>query len=387
MLRISNREARHLWLASSGLSTPPTGALDLERIIHDLGFVQLDTIQVVARAHHHILWSRNQNYREPMLDEILGRAGGLFEHYTHDASILPMAFYPYWRRQFGRQGASVARSSYFKGMLDAKGRAEIKKRIANEGPLSTKDFDTKIIDRSHLWARPPHKMALDYLWYAGELTTSYRKNFTKYYDLAENVIPEKMRATVITDADQINWLCHGALNRLGIATLAEIQKFWQATDAKEVRTWAAQSDLRPVQVQAANGSWTDAFAASDIEQRLTTNITTRLRILNPFDPAIRDRIRLNRLFGFDYRIEVFVPAAKRRFGYYVYPLLEGSRFVGRLEVKADRTKGVLNVLNLWVEPQVKWTGRRAAKLESELARMARFVGVKDIIWQSKGTIE
>ena len=110
--------------------------------------------------------------------------------------------------------------------------------------------------------------------------------------------------------------------------------------------------------------------------------TSRLRILNPFDPVARDRARLKRLFGFDYTVEMFVPAAKRKWGYYVYPLLEGDRFVGRIEVKADRKAGVLRVLKLWKEPKIKWTAARAEKLEAELARMLRFVGLEQLIWEN-----
>ena len=122
------------------------------------------------------------------------------------------------------------------------------------------------------------------------------------------------------------------------------------------------------------------MAPADIEARLARlgPPTTRLRILNPFDPAIRDRNRLARLFGFEYRVEMFVPAAKRIWGYYVFPILEGDRFVGRIEIKADRRSSALNVLNFWPEPGVKWSAARHRKLEAELARLARFVGVAQI---------
>ena len=133
---------------------------------------------------------------------------------------------------------------------------------------------------------------------------------------------------------------------------------------------------------AADGAWRDAWGAPDIEARLAAapQATIRLRILNPFDPVARDRTRLKRLFGFDYTVEMFVPAAKRQWGYYVYPLLEGDRFVGRIEVKADRKAGTLNVLKLWAEPRVKWTEARATKLEAELARLMRFVGLERVNW-------
>jgi uncharacterized protein YcaQ len=136
-----------------------------------------------------------------------------------------------------------------------------------------------------------------------------------------------------------------------------------------------------VRIEGADGKWTTALAPADIEVRLAAAPapTSRLRILNPFDPVIRDRARLQRLFGFDYRIEIFVPAAKRRWGYYVYPLLEGDRMVGRVEIKADRAAGTLTLEQVWPEPGVVWTGARDARLEAELARLARLAAVDTVI--------
>ena len=168
-LLISNRDARRLWLAGQGLSDTPTGKLELDNLIKKLGFVQLDTIQVVSRAHHHILWSRNQNYREPMLGRHLAKHRKVFEHFTHDASVIPIEFYPMWQRQFRRLEAKVRKWEWHCGMLDEDGRKAIKDRIRAEGPLCTKAFDTKVQGEKKMWARPPHKLALDFMWYAGEL--------------------------------------------------------------------------------------------------------------------------------------------------------------------------------------------------------------------------
>ena len=384
-LRIPNRAARQLWLQVNGLGDTPTGSLDLEALIHSLGFVQLDTIQVVARAHHHILWSRNQNYREPMMDACLAKDRAVFEHFTHDASVLPMAFLPMWQRQFRRMRDKVSRSSWFGKHLADDHLDHIRRRIRDEGPLSTHDFDTKIQGAREMWKRPPHKIGLDYLWYAGELATCHREGFTKYYDLAERVFPEALLAQDIPDQEQIDWLCQAALDRIAVGTQGEIRKFWDATEVSEVSEWAERcaSSLVPVQIESADGGWTTALAAFDIEERLArlTPPTSRLRILNPFDPAIRDRVRLKRLFGFDYTVEMFVPAAKRIWGYYVYPLLEGDRFVGRIEAKADRKQDRLTVQNLWWEQGVRVTAPRQAKLDSELVRLARLAGVSKIVWQ------
>lgn len=381
-LEIRNRDARRLWLDAQGLSATPTGPLDLAAMIRGLGFVQLDSIRVVSRAHHHILWSRNQNYREPMLDRLMRKDRGVFEHFTHDASVIPMEFYPNWRRQFRRLEAKVRGWEWHRGMLDEDGRAHLVERIREEGPLSTKAFDTKVKGPREMWRRPPHKLALDYMWYAGELSTSHRENFTKFYDLTERVIPGHHREDEPPDHEQVDWLCREALARLAFGTEGDIQRFWDAADLAEVKDWAGrQKHLVPVRIEGTDGKWTAALAPADIEARLDAAPapTSRLRILNPFDPVIRDRARLQRLFGFDYRIEIFVPAAKRRWGYYVYPLLEGDRMVGRVEVKADRAAGTLTLEQVWPEPGVVWTGARDARLEAELARLARLAAVDTVI--------
>ena len=381
-LEIRNRDARRLWLDAQGLSATPTGPLDLGAMIRGLGFVQLDSIRVVSRAHHHILWSRNQNYREPMLDRLMRKERGVFEHFTHDASVIPMEFYPNWRRQFRRLEQKVRGWEWHRGMLDEVGRAGIVERIRSEGPLSTKAFDTRIEGPREMWRRPPHKLALDYMWYAGELSTSHRENFTKFYDLTERVIPGHHREDEPDEAAQVDWLCRAALDRLAFGSEGDIQRFWDAADMAEVKAWAGhQKHLVPVRIETADGNWITATGSEDIEYRLETapSPTSRLRILNPFDPVIRDRARLQRLFGFDYRIEIFVPAAKRIWGYYVYPLLEGDRMVGRAEIKADRAAGTLTCEKVWPEPGVAWTGARDARFDSELARFARLAGVATVI--------
>lgn len=383
-LRIGNRAARQLWLASQGLGAAPTGTLDVLAIIRKLGFVQLDTIQVVSRAHHHILWSRNQNYREPMLNELLARDRTVFEHYTHDASVIPMEFLPMWRRQFRRKREQIDRANWFKGMPDKAGRDAIKARIEAEGALSSHAFDTKVAGPKGMWARPPHKLALDYMWYGGELATCYRDNFTKYYNLPERVFPKDVHDVQLTDQEQIDWLCQAALDRMGFGTLGEVRKFWEAMDPKEVRAWSekASATLQAVEIETAQGKWLKGIAPADIEERLENlkQPTSRLRILNPFDSVIRDRNRLSRLFGFDYRLEMFVPAGKRIWGYYVYPILEGDRFVGRIEIRAFRQGSALHVLKFWAEDGVLWSAKRREKLHAELNRMARFVGLKNVSW-------
>ncbi|MEM7197953.1 MAG: crosslink repair DNA glycosylase YcaQ family protein [Pseudomonadota bacterium] len=382
MLAIKNRDMRRLWLGVNGLAQTPTGALDVMQIIQDLGLLQLDTIRNVVRAQDHILWSRNQNYREPMLWPLL-RTRKLFEHFTHDASLLPMELYPMWQIQFARLGAQAARAAWYQSGLGQQEIHAIRDRIAKEGPLSTHAFDTKAKSRE-MWQRPPHKKALEQMWYAGTLATSHRENFVKFYDLGARVFPSLATDTPNEHA-QAQYLCAQAVTRLSIATSGEIQRFWGAVPTKTVETWVQGSNLVPVHIETYDGTWHKSWASADIEARLdnTPPPTARLRIINPFDPAVRDRTRLDRLFGFAYKNEMFVPPAQRRFGYYVYPLLQGDRFVGRMELKANRDEKWLRVTGFWPEDGVQWTQARHDKLHAELTRFARLASLETIEWHVK----
>jgi len=343
-------------------------------IIRQLGFLQIDTVRNVVRAQDHILWSRNRAYRERMLWPLL-RQRALFEHFTHDASLIPMEIYPLWQRQFRRLGDRAANAAWYRSGMTAAEIAALRDRIAADGPLSTHAFDSTAESRE-MWARKPHKKALEQMWYAGVLATAERRNFVKYYDLGDRVFPPLASDTPDETAAGRE-LCDLAITRMGIANAGEIRRFWDAVTVHEVASWLRSSDLVPVRVEGADGRWQDSWAAPDIESRLAAipPVTSQLRIINPFDPAIRDRARLKRIFGFEYTNEMFVPAAQRRWGYYVYPLLEGDSFVGRIEAKGDRKTGILRVTGFWPEPGVRWGKGRFDRLRIELERFARLAGL------------
>lgn len=373
---------RRLWLHTNGLFSNTKKPLDVVAIIKKLGFVQLDTIQNVSRAHHHILWSRHAEYREYMLDELLSAREHIFEHFTHDASVLPMEVYPLWSRRFNRLKAQLKKASYHRPDRINEWKDHLIKRIREEGPLSTKDFNSKRSEQKKVWSSPPHKQVLDYLWYTGALATSHREKFTKFYDLADRVIPEHIRTESLTNEEQINKLCLSALSKLAVATPKEIKEFWDAVDIKEVKTWleANERSLVLVQWETNAGKWINSYALDDIEERIQNlpDAKTQLKIINPFDPAVRNRTRLSAMFGFDYKLEVFVPEAKRQWGYYVYPILEGDKFIGRIEVKADRKAKKLNVINLWQEPNNKWKTPRTKRLKVELQNFSRLAGLETV---------
>ena len=212
----------------------------------------------------------------------------------------------------------------------------------------------------------------------GNLAISGRDGFQKIYDLAENVIPSKNLSELVDEGTFVDWACRSALKRLGFATSGEIAAFWDIVTSAEASAWCENAlgagRLSEVLVENyGDRRPTKSFAFPDLPLRCADLSVPldRLRVLSPFDPMIRDRKRCLRLFYFDYRIEIFVPAPKRQYGYYVFPLLEGDRFVGRVDMK--HVSGTLSVSNLWLEHGVQLGKRRVAALEAELDRHRRFV--------------
>jgi len=382
--KITNQQARWLWLHSQGLSAAPTGHCDAAtagEIITDLGLLQQDPIRVVARAHDHIVWSRRTQFRPNHLDTLMHKHRAVYEHFSHDACLLPMEFLPYWRRQFERKAAQYERPGWSKGLLNDKEQRELIDTIDKRGPLASKDFKDHEFAKpasGEIWSKPAHKKTLDYLWLKGELAVSHRKNFIKYYDIAAKVYPSDLLASTVSDAQQIDWLCRNALSRLGYGSAGEIMRFWDACTLSEVKQWCDDnaSELVPLQIESAKGELSDALCFAEYQSLLDAppEPTRRLRILNPFDPALRDRNRLERLFGFEYRIEMYTPPDKRQYGYYVYPMLEFDQVIGRIEVKHDRHTNELLVDNLWLEPGVKLGKGRKSALEAELERLRKFCG-------------
>lgn len=384
MIKISNYDIRLLWLNSNGLLNRNNQKLDVLQIIKDLGFVQIDSIQNVSRAHHHILWSRNKKYKENMLDDLLLEKGKIFEHFTHDASLLPIEFYPFWKGHFKRTKERLDNSKYYKDILDEKGIQNIINRIKNEGALHSKDFNSKVKIEKKMWSSSHYKTTLDYMWYCGILTTAYRKSFRKYYELSENIIPPHILNKNVLENEQISWLCTQALNRLSVASAKEIKNFWGSLSIKDVNTWIRNNkdNLVEVEWEDNEGKQIKNFATLDVETRLDNlkSSNSKIQIINPFDPAIRDRIRLKKIFGFEYKIEIFVPKEKRIWGYYVYPILQGNKFIGRIELKADRKAKELNVLNFWKENDIIWNDKLQLKLEEELSSFASLVDIENVKW-------
>ena len=385
-IHLPNRDARRVFMARQGLSDPPNKALTkqgLLDLIERLGFVQVDSVQTVERAHQMILFARNQTYRREHLTTLLEDDRELFEHWTHDASILPSAFFRYWKHRFTRRAPVILeRWRKWQGEGFDAAFTETLERIAAGGPVLSRDLKAEEHKSGGWWNWHPSKTALEFLWHTGQLAISGRQNFQKIYDLAERVLPGHHYHPEVTETEFVDWCCRSALARLGFATHGEIAAFWDLVSPQEAKDWVSdhRDELVEVTIGTVDGKPRAAVALADFPTTLgaVPEPPSRIRVLSPFDPMIRNRARTERLFGFFYRIEIFVPQAKREYGYYVFPLLEGDRFVGRIDMKADRKRGVLDVTRLWWEPGIRTSSGRLEKLDAELQRLARFSGMERI---------
>ena len=382
---ISNHDARRLLLYSHGLSFTPHRKLTvpgLLELIEHVGFVQVDSINTLERAHHMILFARNLTYRQDQLAHLLEHERALFENWTHDAAIIPMQFYHYWTPRFAREQERLRirwrqhRRRGFEAQVE-----EVLSYIRANGPVRARDLGTgEKKGAQGWWDWHPSKTALEYLWRCGDLAITRRDGFHKVYDLAERVIPVTARDGQPSKDAVVDWACRSALTRLGFATPREISGFWGAVSAAEAQAWCTQNldhGVRQVTVEGADGAPSrPMFARDDLVARLTDlpPPPKRLRFLSPFDPLIRDRLRTSRIFNFDYRIEVFVPAAQRRYGYYVLPMLQGDRFIGRIDMQHRRRQGELRVTAMWLEPGQRLTRGRQRDLGSALEWLRQFIG-------------
>ncbi|MEM8692051.1 MAG: crosslink repair DNA glycosylase YcaQ family protein [Pseudomonadota bacterium] len=388
---LENRAARRVFLDRHALSETPQGAasgLDLLDLIKRLGFVQVDSINTVARAHDLILFSRRPRYRQKALKRLYEKDTALFEHWTHDAAIIPVDYYHWWHLRRRRDAERLRKSwkagrregfeAQFQTVLD---------QIRAEGPLTSSDVGADEKRGSGgWWDWHPSKTALEYLWRSGALHVVGRNGFQKRYDLTERCLEQHLchDANMPDHDETVDWLCRAALDRLGFATHGEIAAFWAHITPAEAKLWTdtalARGEILQIDVIGVDGRTRPAFAFPQLPEdpALQTQPTGRLRILSPFDPALRDRKRAERLFGFEYRIEIFVPEARRRYGYYVFPILEGDRIVARVDMKAHRDNGNLHVRALWPEPKIRWTKSRAQSFEAELLRITRLAGVDEV---------
>lgn len=344
---LSIHEARKLVLLSQRLPpAKPVGqatAATLSAIEH-LGYVQIDTISVIQRAHHHTLWNRNPRYEPSQLDQLIADKQ-VFEYWSHAAAYLPMRDFRF--SLFRKQAIASGEQEHWYER-DERLMKSVLKRIADEGPLMAKDFE-HTGKKTGEWKSKPAKKALENLFMQGDLMASRRVNFHKVYDLTERVLPEGTDTTVPTPDEHTRFLINRYLRANGLGQPAEIA--YLLTGTKQIVSATLQD-------MVSAGGLREIHVGSEKYYALPTSLEllgkplarSRLKILSPFDNLVIQRKRMQALFGFDYLIECYLPAAKRRYGYFSLPILWDGKLAARMDCKAERKESRLHLHHLAMEP-------------------------------------
>jgi hypothetical protein len=341
------------------------------RAIRRLGYVQIDTINVVERAHHHTLWSRVKGYQPDHLDR-LQKGGKIFEYWAHAMCYLPMEDYRFYRR---RMVEFPHKSAWYRGFYKKYGRLaeEVLARIRAEGPLTAGDFEGPKKKQGGWWDWKPAKTALEMLFYRGDLMVAERRGFQRVYDLTERVLPGAKEEPIPSNEETKRFFAWRALSAMGLATERDVGRHITIAGklGPALSDMVERREARKIIIEGLSKLY---FMLDELGHQLDSRLGTddRVRLLSPFDNAVILRDRAQELFGMDYAMECYTPAAKRKYGYFSLPILWRNGLVGRLDPKADREKKSLLVRSLHLERPLPAGFFR--ELGNELGRYARFNG-------------
>lgn len=387
--QLTQSQAQRLALKAQGFGrhradddAPITHTRSIMRCVDQMAALQIDAINTVIRSHYMPVYSRLGHYsrdtlsRNVFLPSSQRRAKRrYFEYWGHECSIMPLSLYPlfHWRREDAANGVGVYQQISALNRRKPEFVDAIRQQIHDHGPAThrTLALDTR---GSGMWEWSESKQALEYLFWSGEITTVGRQGFERLYDFAEHSIPADLLEAQHDRAASQAQLILRSVEALGVGTASDVRDYFRLP-AKEADAAIAQllSDglIEAVTVKGWNRT---AYTLPDVTLPRRCHATT---LLTPFDPIVWHRERTERLFDFSYRIEIYVPAAKRRYGYYVLPFLMHGQLVARVDIKAERDTGILRVKGAWSEVGTE-VSDVARELNRELQRLAHWLGLGTI---------
>jgi uncharacterized protein len=386
---LTQHQARAIAIGAQGFSASKRSKINTQHIlatIYNLGLIQIDSVNALARSHYLPLFSRLGNYKQSHLEELAwGKAPVLFEYWAHEASLLPLTLQPLlrWRMEDVRRGAPGWKNTAAFLKANRKLLARIKAQIAERGPLSSSDLDDGKKGDGGWWGWSETKRALECLFASGDLSVITRRgNFERVYGLPEvSLPPDILNQATPSRAEAQRQLLQIAMHALGVATEKDLRDYFRlkAPDAKaRIAELVEAGVLKPVEVEG----WKErAFLDPAISEARTRS---HQALLSPFDNLIWFRDRTERLFNTRVRLEIYTPAHKRLHGYYVLPFLEDGAITARVDLKADRVTSTLMVLAAHAEPETR--PQTAMRLMSELKRMADWLGLEHVKVAQRGTL-
>ncbi|WEJ58518.1 crosslink repair DNA glycosylase YcaQ family protein [Devosia sp. FJ2-5-3] len=372
-VEIGGAQARAIWMRAQRLDeaspfgSGPQAAADA---ISHLGYVQIDTINVIERCHHHILYSRIPDYDRGDLAHLQSGEKSIFEYWTHALSYVPAADFPFFVPLMQHYRANPSR--WFGSVTTDEVRAMVR-RLKTEGPLSIRDIDDdELVDKNHSWAsRKPSKRVLQLMFFQGLVAISRREGMLKTYDLVERHFGWARSPRPATERQGIAYLLDRALRSQGIVSLDSICHLNAPAKKAVLDLIEARVKRRQlVEVLVEGAGKIRHWATPEGLEQIAQPPTGRVHILSPFDPLIIQRKRLSLFFGYEHLFEAYVPAAKRKFGYFALPVLVDDRVVAAIDLKTDRRAGKLLVQNwTWLE---QIGAEEQARITAELGRFERF---------------
>ncbi len=374
---ISVEQAQLLALKHQGLLLPNSskGKKLTLKTIESLGYIQIDTLAVIARAHHHTLWSRLPHYTESQLNNLLDEKF-IFEYWSHAASYLPMSDYRYSLPR--KKSYEDGKSHWF--AQDKKMNTFVLDRIKAEGPLQSKDFEFKREGPGNWYEWKPAKRALEQLFMEGKLMIAKRQGFQKVYDLTNRVLPDNVNTSVPTEKEMAQHLIRKAIQAHGIVNEAEIA--YLRTSVKDpvknaLKQMLKEGELIETKIEGIEKPY--YIGESDATIAIKINKEKNIHFLSPFDNLVIQRKRIQSLFNFDYMIECYLPEAKRKYGYFTLPVLYGSNFIGRLDPKADRASKTFYIKSMHFEKTFKANEAFNNSFALKLKELAAFNGCDKIV--------
>lgn len=325
--------------------------------IEHLSYIQIDTISVIQRAHHHTLWNRNPRYHNNHLD-LLVQQGKVFEYWSHAAAYLPMRDYRFYLPDM----MAIAKGRKLWYECDSKLKRQVLKRIVDEGPVQARDFEHQTTGKLAVWERKPSKYALEQLFMEGKLMIARRQGFQKVYDLTARVLPEAVDTTMPSASEWRRFLIRKYLEANGLGQASEISylrkglrkglsKGLKGEVQVELDNMLEQGELIGLNINNLPYNDMPYYAFPQTLELLSKPLSRmQLKILSPFDNLVIQRKRILQFFGFDYQIECYVPAAKRKYGYFCLPIIWNAALVARMDCKAERKTRSLIIQNLVLEP-------------------------------------
>lgn len=374
---ISITDARNLALSSQLLNGTNgfKSTKDLLAIITRLGYIQIDTISIVERAHKHVLWTRLPEFRNEMLDELIDKDKKVFEFWDHAAAYMPMKHF-----RFTLPRKEMYAKKY--KQWEKKNRKLLKliiDRISAEGPLQSRDFEeTK--KRGLWWDWKPAKEGLEFLFHTGRLVARARKSFQKVYDIPERFLPGNIDLTIPADEDLSEHLIMKSITANGISSEKELTYLRHHNRAATKSTLNRLIEEKKIVSLSIKEIGTEKYYSTKkiLASLSSYAANSEVYILSPFDNIVIQRKRLQDLFGFDYLIECYVPAPKRKYGYFCLPVLYGSNFAGRIDAKADRRSGNFIIINEFWENGFKPDDDFTERYNLKLKELAEFSGCTKI---------